>query len=554
MAVQLTSSPPGAPDYIAISDCMKWCLQPQNADVYTTAGAAAKVVAVFPSTCTVPANGTTFKIWGYDFTVQSGSLFSSTSYKVVTNGSETAGNFKAMIEANLFFRKATRVTLSGAGQRTVTIEWTTCEEQSNFTGANMSFGGITGTGASCTATNGSTPDIRDGYGMSVALFTDVVNGGFSPVTATEGILPKIGCAAAQADCVDMMPKAKSLVYTPMPRLDGVTHPAHEYNTVKKFALLYGDFWRDNCLPQSGLQQLSATVMVCNSTFEPNDTLKFRPYAVESTGGLPSGQTRFKFLTTQPTKHIINRDSFVFLWMLANESDPTFAGINVTVTTFSANGTQLENNTFQAPVPYRLSGLTAFNISPAFISETLGLTMDSTVSYYTVAAAGIDNTVGAAVLFRFETITYIFNTGCSDADEVTDLYFVTSPGGIGTLPVTVDRVEITQEGNAVDFGDNCSTDAHIRSSTGGKSLTVTANYKSLTLSTIVDHSTDIERFFSDMRKSPHRWVKVSDGAGGWVARKFLADTGGIEVRRTGETVQLTVTGRFLDEAAQSNSEG
>jgi hypothetical protein len=535
MAVQLTSSPTAAPEYLAISDCMKWCLQAQNADVYTTVGAAAKVVAVFPSTCTVPSNGTTFKIWGYDFTVQSGSLFSSTSYKVVTSGAETAANFKAMIEANFFFRQATR------------------EEQSNFTGANMAFGGITGTGASCTATNGTSPDIRDGYGMSVTLFTDVVNGGFSPLTATEGILPKIGCAAAQAECVDMMPKAKSLVYTPMPRLDGITHPTHQYNTVKKFALLYGDFWRDNCNPQSGLQQLSGTVLLCNATFEPNDALKFRPYAVECTGGLPSGQTRFFFLTTQPKKHVIHRDSFVFLWMLANESDPTFAGINVTVATFSANGTQLQDNTFSAPNPYRLSGLSAFNVSPAFISDTLGLTMDSTVAYYTVSATGIDNTIGADVLFRFETITYIFNTGCSDADETTDLYFVTSPGGIGTLPMTVQSVEYTQEGSELDFGSNCSTDVHIKSSTGGQTLSVSRNYKSVTLSTIVDSNEEIERYFSDMRKSPQRWVRVADGNGGWAARKFLVDTGAIEVRRIGEAVELTVRGNFQNETAQSNTE-
>lgn len=553
MSVQLTSSPPAAPEYIPISDCLKWCLQAQNADVYTTVGAAAKVVAVFPSTCTVPSNGTTFKIWGYDFTVQSGSLFSSTSYKVVTSGTETAANFKAMIEANFFFRRATRVTLSGTGQRTVTIEWLTCEEQSNFTGANMAFGGITGTGGTCTATNGSTADIKDGYGIAVTLFVDMVNGGFSPVTASEGLLPKIGCSSVQAECVDMMPKVQSLLYTPMPRLDGVTHPDSEYNTVKKFALLYGDFWRENCNSQSGLQSLSGTVLVCNATFEPNDALKFRPYAVESAGGLPSGQTRFKFLTTQPTKHIIHRDSFVFLYMLANETDPTFAGINVTAATFAADGTQLEDNTFQPPIAYRQSGFTAFNISPLFISETLGLTMDSTVAYYIVSLAGIDNTPSANALFRFENITYIFNTGCSDSDETTDLYFVTSPGGIGTLPMVVDSVEIAQEGNVNDFGDNCSTDTYIRASTGGATLTVTSNYKSIRLSTIVDHSEEIERFFSDMKKSPQRWVRVQDGNGGFVPRKFLIDTGAIEVRRTGEAVQLTVTGRFLNETAQSNTE-
>lgn len=552
MAVQLTSSP-SATEYTAISDCLKWCLQPQNADVYTTVGAAAKVVAVFPSTCTVPSNGTTLKIWGYDFTVQSGSMFSSTSYKVVTSGTETAANFKGMIEANFFFRQSTRVTLSGTGQRTVTIEWLTCEEQSNFSGANMSFGGITATGASCNATNGSTPDIKDGYGMSVTLFSDVVGGGFSPVTATEGILPKIGCAAAQSDCVDMMEKARRLVYTPMPQLDGVTHPENAYNVVRKFALLYGDFWRDNCNPQSGLQQLSSAVLVCNSVFEPNDALKFRPYAVETAGGLPSGQTRFFFLTTQPKRHIIHRDSFVFLWMLANESASNFAGINATVATFNAAGAQLESNTFFVPTPYRLSGLTAFNCSPAYLTETVGLTIDNTVASYQVNAVGIDNTIDANILFRFETLTYIFNTGCSGEEETTDLYFVTSPGGIGTLPMQIRSVEITQEGNENDFGDNCATDTHTRSSKGGQTLTVTRNYKSITMSTIVDHSPEIERYFSDMRKSPQRWVRVSDNAGGWVARKFLADTGGIEVRRTGETVELTVSGKFLNETAQSNYE-
>jgi hypothetical protein len=181
-------------------------------------------------------------------------------------------------------------------------------------------------------------------------------------------------------------------------------------------------------------------------------------------------------------------------------------------------------------------------------------MDDTVASYQVNAVGVDNTPEANVLFRFETLTYIFNTGCSDEQETTDLYFVTSPGGIGTLPMEVRSVEMVQEGNENDFGDNCSTDTHIRASTGGQTLTVTRNYKSLTMATIVDHSPEIERFFSDMRKSPQRWVRVSDNAGGWIARKFLVDTGGIEVRRTGETVELIVSGKFLNETSQSNYEG
>jgi hypothetical protein len=131
---------------VPVSDCFKWCLQLDDADGVIVAGTRPTVAVTIPITCTVPANGTVLTIWGKNFTVQSGSDFTSTSFKVVASGLQTAQNFIQMINGNIFFSRAVTYALTVPGSLLVTLTWNECREQSNFGAAGMVFTAITALG------------------------------------------------------------------------------------------------------------------------------------------------------------------------------------------------------------------------------------------------------------------------------------------------------------------------------------------------------------------------------------------------------------------------
>jgi len=105
---------PKAPP-VPVSECWRWCLQPDAIDAIDTPGSNALVTVTFPAVPTIPADGTTFRIWGYDFTIDSGQAYTSTSFEVTAVGLFTALNFLKMIQSNFFFNRAVQLGFAVVG-------------------------------------------------------------------------------------------------------------------------------------------------------------------------------------------------------------------------------------------------------------------------------------------------------------------------------------------------------------------------------------------------------------------------------------------------------
>ena len=245
--ITLTEYPPvagyGVTDTVPIpvSDCLQWCMQPDDGDVVDTAGSNAFVQIIFPNTFTEPANGTTFKIWGHTFTFNSAFDYTATSFSSAGEAAPARNNFARMIEANLFFRRA--VNVHRVDSDTVLISWLTCEPQSNFTGANLVLTAFTTLGATVTSAQGVSPVYVPGYKMTVQLMKLIGNTGtnaFKAISALSGLEAKKTCDGAEETCVNLMGEARKTLYTPMPDLTDSSEIDPQTQTMMgRFVLAYG---------------------------------------------------------------------------------------------------------------------------------------------------------------------------------------------------------------------------------------------------------------------------------------------------------------------------
>ncbi len=545
-----TKQPP-----IPVSDCWRVCLQADAADAITTTGAKATLVVSFPSTLTVPSNGTVMKIWGYDFTVQSATDYTSISYKVVTSGVLTALNFANMIQANLFFNRAVSVAASTSGSNTIiTVTWNECREQPRFSAPNMVFTGITATGATATATNGTSPVYADGYKIITRLgrFVDATSV-FVPVSEFNGVDADKQCTAVGEVCLDFAADAQSQLYTELPALTSTSFISAIQNgrsLCRLFGVEYGDIKRVDCQSQSGTIKKSNIILGINAAFDIDDPYQMRRYWHDHPDGFPAGQSVPDFLTYQPKKYTLCRDSYSWLWLLNNFQQDhgtykLFALFNCYGNGVSEQFTQIINDpgtdghSWYQPVN--------FNASPKFVYPNLTTLTQDTLEFYEVQVFGAYPTA-EDVLFNASEILHIDVEAC--CQDSTDIYFLTSPGGIGTLPVDIDSETVVQDGQEIQLYNDCGDDRATRATKGGRTLTNLRSYTRITFSKTCKNSAEWKRWLTDFRKSPQRWVKVIDGAGNPIAKKAILQPDDITVRQSGQAVELKGV-LYLQDIPQQN---
>ena len=259
MAITLTTDPAsGSPatNPVVVSDCLQWCLQPDNEDVFATEGTFATLTVNFPSTiASIPANGTEFTIWGHTFSVNSALANSTaTAMKIQSSGNITGAAFRQMLNANIFFAQNAVIDDDGLALRNTVVTWNACGEQDNFSGANMDLAALTGAGATVTVTNGTTPVQTDGYSMQTRLFkVDGVTNVAVPITEFEGLRPLVGCNDISETCVNYIKDAARLLFTPMPDLSTTSEidPEDGDTLCSRFLIQYGWNYKDaNCQPFS----------------------------------------------------------------------------------------------------------------------------------------------------------------------------------------------------------------------------------------------------------------------------------------------------------------
>ena len=546
MALTLDSGP-STVDPIAISDCLRWVFQPDDADVVQTAGANAELVCTFANSPTAPSNGTAFTIWGFAMEVQSGTDYTANTFKVVAGDKlATMNNFAAMLQTNYYFLRDTTLAI---GASTVTVTWNDCGEQPNFGAAQMDFDNlISGVMTTAVATNGTTAVYTGGYQASFRLYRVDIDGSESGfVTAFDGISPNLLCDSAESVVFDGMPTARELLNTPLPDL-GIAHPTVDANTIiQYFSLLYGWTYQDeNCQPQSGDFAYTNRSFVLNAYFEAKDVYKMRKYWPGAVGGLPGGQSYVKFLTTQPDIIRVPVDSRCWLWYMVNEAVQNWVELRMRIVVQKKDGSGVTTSVIITNSGY---GVNAVNVSPAYIiSLALSGVDATTLDFYQVHIVTQNSGNPLDLTQITETKTYYVDTVC---DGITDLYFLTPMGGIGTIPVQIIESEAVQTGTEILLDVPCNASREDKARYGGRTLSNIRSYESLTLrATFNGQITD---YFRDLKLSPQRWIRWTDETGAFIARKFIIETGGIRVFSELEHVTAEVSGFLGDIIIQSGAE-
>ena len=527
---------------IPISDCAFYRLQAAGGDVLSSNGSYPYVTIQWPSSPTAPANGTEFIIQGHTFTFNTGSNYTATSFKVVNgNRAQSQANFEAMIKANYFF-KDVYVSYSGTGNDTTILTWQSCKEEQNFSSAQMDLSAFDAMGCTTDFANGNTPEFVDGYNIIVRIFR-----GLSPFSEFEPVPFTKGCntlgGMGKAD-FDMMPDIRKAVFTKIPDLDNSSVDVPDNASIfQTFSLQYGWVKRDaNCQPISGTFIIDTAVMVWNGVIDLEDAYGVRPYFPGATGGLPPGQTHVKFLTTQPGILEVSIDTKCWLWFFVNKNVQTFSGLFAHINWFNTSG---GGGISDIAIPGTLGtiDLLCTNASPGFVVDNTGATYDN-LSHYTICifTDGDDQIT--------ETVTYRVDRECR---ESTDLLFTTSLGGIAPIPVEVVAWEVEQSGNEICLDVPCVATRMEKSKWRGRTLSNIVNTQVYTYRLKNAWSQELQAFFADFKRSSQRWVRVQAADGSFVPRKLWVETGGIQIFKDGETIELLVKGSYNYTQAQGNGE-
>ena len=542
---------------IPLSDCFRFCLQPDDADVILTPGVKANIVFVIPATCTVPADGTAFKIWGNDFTIESATDFSATSFKVATSGLLTTLNLVNMFQANVFFKRAGTVTAVPVGATfEVTFTWNDCREQNNFTGGNMNLTVFTTIGGSATKTDGVSPVYVEAFRVicNTVRYQDGTDN-YDDLGALVGLEVEKLCDEVGVVCIDIQPDIEADLYTIMPELSAssfISSIDNGRSMMRFFSLQFGWTYRDNCVAKSGTITRGNRILALNAAFDVDDPYQMRRYWHGHQGGLPPGQSVVDYLTTQPKSITLCEDSYKWLWLLNAWQDDwpeyaltayfTFYG-DTPISSFWVviNNPATDGSAHYQPV--------SFNVSPSYIRDTLGISLNG-ITGYEVAVFGTDPLDGSDIWFN--ATEYLKFDLCKDCcGDSTDIYFLSPTGGIDTMLVRLDEIETLQSGGEeIRTNIPCTTNRKQRAINGERNLVATRVYQKVKLSVKIPRSADWERWVKHLRQSPQRWLRVKDESGAYIAKKIIFEAGAITQQKTGEGVTVEMVGLLQDIPTQA----
>jgi len=581
MAITITEQPPGiqtmstatkAPPQ-ALTDCWRWCVEADPADAYTTPGVYPTVTITLPLTCTVPANGTALTIWGIPFTVQSAEAYTSNSFKVETNGLATAINLASMIGAHPFLGVAVTTRINSATFHVLTVQWKECREQSRFTSPDMLFTAITAAGGSGSATNGTSPVYVDGFRISsrLVVYQDATTQAI-PLTEYVGQIPEKLCSTVAEVCSEQASAAQSVLYTDLPALSKTSKISTAQlgrSLMRLFALQVGWIYRENCEARAGDFIASEIVLGINAAFDVDELYGMRRYWYDHTDGFPPGQSVQEYLTTQPKTQPISIGSFAWLWM-TNNFQRVYGSAYLLWARFIVykKGVTGVHAIFEVNVLtpgtdgnewYRAAN---FNVSPQIVLDNV-LTVDAnTLQAYEIQVVGRD--AGGVLLFNAtEYIKYDLQgsgagavAGCAPvssstgdaAGGVTDIYFLTPPGGISTVPVVIESYRVISEGTEINL--NVACDSPTKATHGGRTLKKTRLYRAYSFAAYGKNTQEFRRWMEHLKGSPQVWVKLPDQNGGVIARKLVIEPGTFEISTGENDAEWRFTGYLQDTPTQA----
>jgi len=544
---------PNTDNPIPINRPVFWELEADNADVFQSTGTKPIFQVVWPASPTAPADGEEFTIWGQLFTVQSGTAFTSTSFRVVAgNMTQTRNNFRSMLQSNFFFSNAVSFQVTGTGGNTLNVLWRDCREQANFGGAGMEYDTlVSGVGATVTVTNGASPVVVDGHKIIASLVRyDPVTNTYQEITPPEGVDTVIDCLFSYALGVDYQQQIADLLYCNIPTLTNDSADFPGYDTMYQyFVLKYGWIYREDCSPFSGDFLYSDVVKVWNAVIADSDVYGVQKYYPGATGGLPPGQTYVKFLSNAPAGGLhLRTDSYSWAWFFVNKNEYTYDTLKVIVNFLLTNNTGGTYNETITDILGDDDGVTCVNTSPGFVIDNTAAT-DANLESYTIKIYAYD---GGDFVQITETLQFYIDREC--VEKSADVYFRNRLGGIDTLPVSVIEEVAAQSGTELNFALKPTSTSVERMTLRGRSLTNIVNQKRFTIQARQDWSDEYADYFEVFRTSPVKYLQVFSETGTPYAQKVVIDPGNVTIKKVGEKILLQATGYYShDVFAQSITE-
>lgn len=550
MAITLNIEP-SMPDPIPVNRPIYWELEADNADVFTSTGTKPVIQIVWPASPTAPADGSEFTLWGYLFTVDSGTAFTGNSFRVVTGDmATTRNNFRSMLQANFFFSKAVTFQVTGTGGNTLNVLWRDCREQENFGTAGMEYATLEAAGATVTVTNGASPVTVDGHKIVTSLVRyDPSTNTYTEITPQEGVDTVADCLFSYAVGIDFQRQISDLLYTNIPALTTDSFDIPGYDTMfQYFALKYGWIYREDCRALSGDFQYTDLVRVWNAVILDTDITGIRKYYPGAVGGLPDGQDYVKFLTDAPVNGLhLRTDSFSWAWFFVNKNEYTYDTLKVIVNFLLTTGV---GGTYDEAITDILAdddGVACVNTSPGFVIDNTVAT-DANLESYTIKIYAYD---GGDFVQITETLQFYIDRECGSN---ADMYFRNRLGGIDTLPVIVTEEVAAQSGEEIRLSLKPVTTTVERMTLRGRTLSNVVNQKRFTIHAKQDWSDDYVYFFESFRTSTMRYLQVFGKDGTPYAQKVVIDPGNVTIRKEGEKIILEASGYYAhDIFAQSTTE-
>ena len=566
--INVTKQPPAIESFfdepvqpVPLSDCVEFCLKPDAADVFAVTGSKAKVVFTIPASCSIPADGTPFAVWGHDFTVDSATPFSGDSFQVSAIGIVTFLNLANMFQANIFFRRA--VVLAGAvvgSDFELTVTWRECREQPSFAGSNMDLAVFATIGGGAVATNGVSPEYIEAYRLLIhgVRWIDETSE-FFQLSPFAGLDVEKLCDEIGEVCVELNADIGADLYTMLPALTGTSFISsidNGHSMMRYYSAEYGWTYRTDCVPKSGTIVRSDKVLMLNASFDIDDPYQMRRYWYAHPDGFPPSQLVVDFLTRQPKAIPLCQNSFKWLWFL-NDWQEEFGNYNLHAlwAVYYPDGSFRSNHTspvnLYASMGHAPHQPVCFNASPAFIAATFSIPMDE-IGSYEVNCIGTNVSDIEDVYFNATEILRFDVTHC--CEDTTDLYFLSPASGIDTVVVKMDSVEVLESGGReIQIQIGCDASRQDRATNGGRTLVATRVYQKIKMSLQPPRNAAWSKWMKDLRQAPSRWIKIIDEGGFPIAKKIVFENGGIEITKSGEGTTVELVGYLQDIPTQSGTE-
>lgn len=523
------------PDYnnpIALSDGVIFSLLADPSDYQTTAGSKANFTVDFGSG-SVPANGTEFTLWGKVFTFDDTTPFSATSFEFTGTAATDSVNFAAMLNANIFFRKVSEVSVNTA-TGVVTVTWKACGEQSNFdtSATGFDFASLTAAGATCAQTNGIDPVFIEGFKL-VWCLGRMVGNVFTPIMEFESSAPSFDCSGAAPLRLDLTNVCSNVLYTPFPD-NGCTGDTAEIPlTDAFFKLLYGFVYREDCQPKSGTLLSTDFFKVANVNLPAGEyRYGMRQFVYSHTAGLPPGYQETDLMTSQPYFFKLPIDAYFWAWYWVEHDNSD--GLRMSIEIYPIGGGSA--STVTKTIGFEDHGMhyMELTLACAVVGASPGI-LATNVEKIVYWIESDETGVGWTQVSKAYTISFF-----SRCENVVDVYFRCPAGGIATLAMTRVEMDASQESNIVDtVRNNNELSTRERELYVGRQTIPTSNTMSFRLEFVDAFSIELKRMLIDLRHSKFVWVRERNRHGEYSIRAVNLSSGSMAIERLGEQIVSTV---------------